>query len=151
MNYPIFAVTNKEFNCWKECYTYLADKLKEENRVKEGFLDSVLAREEQFPTGLETLANIGVAIPHPFDGGFTVTPSIGVAVIPKPISVNSMVDASEQVMVSVVFLLALTKSDAHLEVLGHLMEILQDEKSLREIADAKDTRFIEEKIGSMNL
>lgn len=151
MKYSILAIINQEFKSWKDCYTRLADQLKAENRVKSGFLESVLSREEEYPTGLVTSADIGVAIPHPYDGSLTVHPSIAVAVLPRPIEVGSMIDPDKQVKVSLVFMLALNKSDDHLNVLGHLMDVFQDEKALLEIANAKDAQFIEEKIASFNL
>ncbi len=151
MSYSVYAIVNQEFENWRDCYTCLADQLKAGNSVKSGFLESVLSREEQYPTGLETAADIGVAIPHPYDGSLTLQPSLAVAVLPRPIAVGSMADPSQQVQVSLVIMLALNKSDEHLQVLGHLMDVLQDAKTLREIINTKDTKFIEEKVASFNL
>ncbi|HUM49974.1 MAG TPA: PTS sugar transporter subunit IIA, partial [Anaerolineaceae bacterium] len=48
---------------WQEVLTLLANQLYQSGYVRESYLQAVLDRERQFPTGLRT-AEVAVALPH---------------------------------------------------------------------------------------
>jgi Phosphotransferase system mannitol/fructose-specific IIA domain (Ntr-type) len=54
---------DEDANTSTEIITDLADELKENNIINDKFLNHVLKREVEFPTGLST-NGLGVAIPH---------------------------------------------------------------------------------------
>lgn len=154
MKYSVLVTTKQEFKDWEECYKNLAIMLEKEKKVKPGYGESVLKREESFPTGLQITPNIGIAIPHSCDPSFSIEPSIAVALLAKPLEVSSMAQPEEKVMVSVVLMLALVGSEDHLVMLQHMMEIFQDEvllQNLLEIKDPLDARkLLEDKLAVNN-
>ncbi|MDI3481586.1 MAG: galactitol system component [Tepidanaerobacteraceae bacterium] len=148
MHYRIIVANKTEFNNWQNCYKYLADLLLDENAVKPGYWESVYEREKQFPTGLQVTEKFGIAIPHPINPELCIEPSVAVAILSKPINVNSMADPNETISVSVVIMLALVSAENHLKMLQKLMETFQDEKfieTLQKIKDPQETKEIVKK------
>lgn len=109
----------------------LASLLIREGYVKESYLDAVIAREEEFPTGLPT-NGVGVAIPHA-DGQHVCTPGIAVATLRQPVEFGVMGNPRETVPVAVVFMLAIREPDSQVDMLRQLMGIFQDEGTLLQL------------------
>lgn len=113
----------------------LANLLHREGYVKESYRDAVIAREQQFPTGLPT-NGVGVAIPHA-DGHHVLWPGIAVATLKQPVAFGVMGSPDRTVPVALVFMLAIRDPESQVEMLRQLMGIFQDEVTLlglREVA-----------------
>ena len=113
----------------------LSNKLLELGYVTVQFFDSICKREEQYPTGIKT-NSIGVAIPHT-DIDFVNQGAIVVGVLKESVYFREMV-TQDEIAVKIVFMLAFKKSDHQLKILQGLMNILQDDKSLEAITNAKE-------------
>jgi len=97
--------------------------------VKESFVDAIIQRENEFPTGLPT-AGISVAIPHT-DVEHVNRKTISVAVLKNPVDFVIMGDDQKTTPVQLVFMLAMDEPHSQLSLLQKLMEIFQDEDTLR--------------------
>ncbi|GLC87153.1 PTS sugar transporter subunit IIA [Lysinibacillus piscis] len=109
--------------------TCLAEKLYEQQYVKESYSAAVLAREVIYPTGLP-LANTGVAIPHT-DSVHVLKPAIAVSMLKNPVSFCVMGSPDSQVEVSMVLMLAISDPESQLELLQRLMGIFQDAETMQ--------------------
>ena len=115
-----------------ESINKLAKILYEKGFVKESYIQGILEREKNFPTGLPT-EGVGVAIPHT-DAEHVNNPAIAIAVLEKPVAFKMMGGAIEQeVEVQILFMLAIKESKTQIELLQKLMNIFQDKKILESI------------------
>lgn len=116
----------------------LAAKLEMQGYVKSSYVDAVLAREATMPTGLPMgTASRNVAVPHT-DPEHVLKPGIALATLRRPLDFANMEEPDELVPVSTVFMLALNDKDAQVEMLSTIMEAIQDEEIMKELADAAD-------------
>lgn len=105
------------------------------DRIKPGFVEAALKREEEYPTGLDL--PIGVAVPHA-DEHFVLADGIAVITLKKPVTFGLMAGApGETTPVSIVFLINVRDGDSHVKLLGRLFDFIQVEDHLQKIMDAK--------------
>jgi galactitol PTS system EIIA component len=110
----------------------LTDSLLEQGFIYDSFYESLLEREENYPTGLESY-DIGIAIPHT-DPKHVKQDSIAVAVLDKPVVFQDMVDKNNSIKVKIIFLLSLSESTKHLNILKQIIELIKGEGTLKEIS-----------------
>lgn len=125
----------------------LARPLVEDGHVVGDFAEHVLAREAEFPTGLPT-EPVGVAIPHT-DHRHVRHNAFALGILPQAVAFADMGGEPEPVAVRVVFLLALGESNKQLNVLGWIMELIQDGEfmqSLLSLSSAEIHQTISEKM-----
>ncbi|WP_299090952.1 PTS sugar transporter subunit IIA [uncultured Metabacillus sp.] len=124
----------------EEVITFLYEKLKDLNYVKESFLQAILERENVYPTGLP-LANMGVAIPHT-DPEHIVSPMISFAKLYKPVQFQMMGNPGETVDADIVFMLAIKEPEKQLVMLERLMGVFQNEETMSRLQDAKSAEAV---------
>ncbi|MDI9541012.1 MAG: PTS sugar transporter subunit IIA [Bacillota bacterium] len=110
------SVKNKE-----EALALLANEFIKAGVVEDNFLEGILQREEAFPTGLE-LNKMGVAIPHT-DSEYVKENQLGFMTLDKPVIFKFMGDASQDIEVSIIFMLALKEAESQIEMLSKLMDL----------------------------
>jgi len=115
----------------EEALKVMSEAFLENGFVNEGYYQSILDREKKAPTGIEAY-DYGIAIPHT-DPKFVNEDSLGVAVLKDPIIFNSMVNVQETLEVKVIFLLGLSESTKHLNILRQIMELIKEEGVLKEM------------------
>ena len=130
------TVIEFEANSKEEVLMRLGQELQEQGFVKAGFVDSVLKREELYPTGLPTQP-YGVAIPHT-DGDMVHQSKIAFASLKNPVKFTAMGQKDVQVDVKLVFMLALKNSADQLEMLQKLVGLFQKPETVSRLADVKD-------------
>lgn len=122
----------------EEATRALAELLVQDGRVTdlEGYLKSVAAREEHFPTGIEG----GIAIPHAQSDAVT-TPSVAVATAPSGVDFGADDGPS-----NLIFLIAAPASggNAHLEILAALARKVMHEEFRDELRAEQDPAKIAE-------
>jgi PTS system galactitol-specific IIA component len=129
----LVAVSLSEPN--RECAIRALAKLMLENGcVTDSYLDAVLEREKEFPTGLST-APFGVALPHT-DCEHVKRTGIAVGVLSGPIEFHAMDDPDETVEVKLIFLMAIRESGMMVEILQKLAEIFQKPDVLEQLSTA---------------
>ncbi|WP_413743058.1 PTS sugar transporter subunit IIA [Sodalis sp. RH15] len=117
----------------------LAQPLIADGQVAEDFADHVLGREQIFPTGLPT-EPVGVAIPHT-DHRHVRRNAFGLGVLPEPVIFADMGGEPDPVPVRVVFLLALSESNKQLNVLGWIMDLIQDGGFMQQLLDMSNEQI----------
>ncbi len=118
----------------------VAQNLVDRGLVKTSFIQAILKRESEFATGLPT-AGVSVAIPHT-DVEHVNEKTISVAVLKNPVDFVIMGDESETTPVQIVFMLAMDEAHSQLTLLQKLMQVFQDEQTLRTIVSATDKSTI---------
>ncbi|WP_339182438.1 PTS sugar transporter subunit IIA [Oceanobacillus sp. FSL W7-1293] len=120
------GASNKE-----EALRLMSNAFSENGYVNEGYYESILEREKNAPTGIEAY-DFGIAIPHT-DPKFVNSDSLGVAVLKDPVQFHSMVNIKETIEVKVIFLLGLSKSTKHLNILRQIMDLIKEEGVLKKM------------------
>src|SRR5699024_138454 len=106
------------------------------NLITDSYVEAVIAREQEFETGLPA-AGYSVAIPHT-DVEHVNQKTISVAILKDPVDFGVMGDPDGTTPVKIVFLLAMDESDAQLNLLQRLMQIFQDEDTLKFLASEQE-------------
>lgn len=114
--------TDFEINNRENALNVLSKALLNINKVNTDFLQNLLEREEKAPTGL-SIYEYGIAIPHT-EPQYVKEDSVAIAVLKEPIPFYDMVTKSEIISVNIIFLLALTESNKHLNILSQIMELV---------------------------
>ena len=119
----------------EEALIILSKGLCEYGYVKTTYTDAILDREKKFPTGLP-FKGYGVALPHA-DCCHVNKPMIAIGILKTPIIFKNMGDANQDVLVKIIFMLAMNKSDNQLQLLSELTENLQDVSLLEKLVHAE--------------
>ena len=126
---------------WQGALTALAERLLARGYVRQRFLDSLLTREAVYPTGLRTA--IPVALCHT-DAQFVSQSALAVGVLQQPVAFREMGSPEDEVMVEIVFLLAIDDSDEQVPTLQRFALLLKDRAALEIIRDASDSAGVAE-------
>lgn len=121
-----------------DMFAQVYKKLLEQGLVAAGFLDQVVEREDDYPTGLAS-NNLGpelpnLAFPHT-EGCFVKRQRVVPIKLLAPVSFKSMVDPSRELPVGFCFMLLDQKADGQAELLAKTMTFLSqaDPADLRQI------------------
>ena len=124
----------------KDLLKKLGSVVIKEGYAKESYVDALIAREADYPTGLD-VDGIGVAIPHTSVEHVNKV-GIAIATLNHPITFVQMGTDDETVEVQLVFMLAVVDPNAHIDQLQRIVEILQDKAVLGRLMKAKDPEEI---------
>lgn len=125
----------------KELFETLGQQLINDNIVKEGFIEGLLKREKEFPTGLPVVP--GVAIPHT-NGSLVNEDRLVFATLKDPIKFNEMGAGEEDLVdVQVVILIAIANGKNHLETLQKLIASIQKDGFIKGLVESDDTKEME--------
>lgn len=125
------ALFNVEASSSEEVIKIAADELYKRGIVKENFYEHVMLREKEFPTGLAT-DKYGVAIPHT-DSKYVNRSQIEFISLKSPVKFKNMENVSEDVEVTHVFMIAMSKPHEQSEILVKLMEMFADEELMQKM------------------
>ena len=118
-----FFVIDSDASTWEEAIKQCALELQAHDLVEPSFMDACIAREKEFPTGLET--ELGVAIPH--TGAEHVKENaICILRLKKPVKFCRMDDPDLETDVFVVFNLAICDAQQQLSTLRAIVRLVQD-------------------------
>lgn len=120
----------------EEVVHLLCEHLAAQKAIVPGYEESLLEREENYPTGL-VLGEVCAAIPHT-DPQYARTTKLVVAALANPVAWKNMEDPDEQVEVSVVVLSLFDKPEKQLEALQKIMGIIQDQSALKKVLNASN-------------
>lgn len=137
-------VPDLEAETWEDVMKSLGQKLIDEGYTKESYIDALITREKDFPTGLD-IDGLGVAIPHT-DVSHVNKAGIAIGVLKKPVTFIQMGSDDEEVGVKLVFMLAVTDPNAHIDELQRIIEIIQDKDVLEKLFTVTDKDTIIEVI-----
>lgn len=97
--------------------------------IYEEFIEKLLEREEEFPTGLETIYPI--AIPHV--GGYCKDSFLAVAILKEPVIFNAMDGTGKELSIRSVFMFGITDPEDQVEVLKRFIFAFREEVNLKKI------------------
>ena len=137
-------VPDLEAETWEDVMKSLGQKLIDEGYTKESYIDALLTREKDFPTGLD-IDGLGVAIPHT-DVSHVNKAGIAIGVLKKPVTFIQMGSDDEEIGVKLVFMLAVTDTNAHIDELQRIIEIIQYKDVLEKLFTVTDKDTIIEVI-----
>lgn len=126
-----------------ELFTEIYEKLRIQGLVTGDFLNQVIAREENFPTGLSS-KNLGpdlpnIAVPHT-EGQFVNEQLIVPVKLLNTVQFKSMVNPEQNLDVGFIFMILDTKPDGQAELLAKIMNFLgkASEEQLRTLLNLTD-------------
>ena len=137
---PTFIFPGLAAKNYEDVMAQVGGALTREGYTKDSYVDALIEREKEYPTGLD-VDGFGVAIPHTPVEHVNKT-AIAVAVLKDPVEFTAMGTDDEFVQVKIVMMLAIAgkpgEHGAHIDELQRIMAILQDTSLLEKIRDAKD-------------
>lgn len=113
----------------EEILTKMAQMLFTNGIVKEDYLEGILQREQQYPTGL-LVNSTGFAIPHT-DSSKVNQSQICFASLSEPIIFSGMTDQNEKIPVKFIFMLAMKQPHEQIENLQNLISLFQNEQEIK--------------------
>lgn len=116
-----------------EAIEFLAGTAIEAGLATEEFTTAILAREQNYPTGLPTA--IPVAIPHIHDG--CLRSFLACTTLTEPVQFASMEGDDEPLEVPIVFCFGITEPKQQAKVLRALAVLFQDAECLRQMMAAQ--------------
>lgn len=119
----LINIAKEDLN-YKEVINYLGKTFLKNEYIREDYINDVLTREENFPTGLE-LKNMGIAIPHANPDN-VLKNGISILKFKNPVRFSNM-ETGDDVYVSMAFMLALKDPNDHLKMLQSLFIMFQKE------------------------
>ncbi|HHX26734.1 MAG TPA: PTS sugar transporter subunit IIA [Firmicutes bacterium] len=114
-----------------EAITYVAQHLVRLGHVKSSYPHAVIAREQEFPTGLST-GEIGVAIPH-CDSEHVIEPAVAVAILDAPVQFRAMDDNRNTVSVDIILMLAIKDPSTQIDILRRVSGLVQSPAILKSL------------------
>lgn len=123
MNTEKYIAIEGQAKNYEEAITLCGKQLMKEGFVKEGFSESCIAREKEYPTGLCT--DIPVAIPH-CKSETILKDGICYLRLAEPINFYRMDDDQETVSTRSIFNIAIQSSGDHLDFLQQIMAVVSD-------------------------
>jgi PTS system galactitol-specific IIA component len=119
------VLINCNYTKAEEVISAVGIKLFEEGYVRDTFVKAAIDREKQLPTGLPLAGGINAAIPHT-EIEHVIKSALGMATLKTPATFQNMISPEELVPVRLVFLLALEKPKAQVEMLQEIASVLQN-------------------------
>lgn len=121
----------------QEAIRTLAETFVKYGAVKESFVDAVMEREKNYPTGLPAVA-YDIAIPHTVSK-HVIEPAMAVGILNKPVEFHQMGSPEIILHPQVLFMLAISDPKEQLSLLRRIMKLLQNKELLIAVKNA-DTR-----------
>lgn len=117
----------------------LADKMLAMGLVKDGYYENVVAREEDFPTGLPTV--IPVALCHT-EAKYVNQSAMAVGTLVQPVAFHEMGTPERDIMAEIIFLLALKDPKDQITYLKKMVTVFKSRETLEAIRDATDKKAL---------
>jgi PTS system galactitol-specific IIA component len=136
-----------------EMLRIVARKLKELGYVKDGYEETLIKREEKYPTGLAVEELINIAIPHT-EVEYVLRQAL--VLIKHPDSYfyfQKMDEPDKYIPVKIAFLLVVKESKGYVRFLADLTELFQDYKFIEVMKEERlvsIARFLEDKLDKHN-
>ena len=120
-----------------EVLSLLGRSLVEGGYCRESYVQALLDREAESPTGLD-IGGAGVAIPHA-DPAHVLRPGLAMAALRSPVSFQAMgaEDEDDTVAARLVCALAIDNPGAHLAMVERLLEIIRDRSVVVRLSNAE--------------
>ena len=125
----------------KEVIQALGGKLRDQNYVKDNFVQAALEREANMPTGLPLGGEYNAAIPH-VDIEYVNQSALGLATLKEEVEFYNMVDSDVPVPCRLVIMLALDQPKSQIEMLQSVAAVLQNSEVVTNLVNAETTEEV---------
>lgn len=132
---------NVEADNSEDLLRFLAAEAHKKGYVKSGYADAVIEREHLYPTALPTEI-MKIAVPHSIKRDQVITPVIIIATLKNPIAFKEMGDGERDVMVDIVFMLAVCGSNEHLTFLQKIVSMFSDTEAMSDIKQTTTSKAL---------
>ncbi|MGM5693114.1 PTS sugar transporter subunit IIA [Streptococcus suis] len=122
----VFISDTDSVSSYEEVIRLAGQPLVKAERILPEYSQACIDREVDFPTGLQLSNGIGLAMPHGH-ADLVKEDSISILRLKEPVEFGLMEDKSKKVSVSLVFHLALSSGQEHLQVLRKVIRLFQNE------------------------
>lgn len=136
------VVLKGEFTSDVEIITELFRRAKQNGLVSDLFLEKILEREEEYPTGLKM--KISFAMPHISDG--CLSPFVTIATLRNPIEFFSMDRSGDKIPVQIVLMFGVLDMKDQVQVLQSFARLFQDQDFMQSLIDSDDEREVIDKL-----
>ena len=130
---------NRDFSGREEMFNEIGAVLIEKEMVKPVYIEEILKREENYPTGLD-LGYMQVAMPH-VEAKYVNDNAVFIVTTKKGVEFENAEDDG-MVNSKIIFGLIVKDSDKHLDFLMKLTELFQKEEALKKIYDSNDVEEV---------
>lgn len=120
----------------REYFQKIYQKLKQLNYIEGDYLNAIIEREKEYPTGLQT-PFFNVAIPHT-EPQFIKKPFIYMIKLKTPIAFGQMGTTDTLIDVDCTFVLGMEKGADQLVILQNLMDMFSNEEVMNNIRMANE-------------
>ncbi len=123
----------------EDCLRFLGTELIKAGKAKEDYIDALLEREANYPTGLMT-PSITIAIPHANPENALVN-TFAVAKPAHPVVFHHMADEEQEVEAELILMMCIADPQDQAPMLSHIMEMFSDstlEKDFRACGSAEE-------------
>lgn len=104
--------------------------------IKSTYVDAVIERERNFPTGLKLEYGVNIAMPHA-DTIHVKKTAIAFATLKNSVPFHLMTDKSKVVDVSLIIMFAITDPKQHLGNLKDAMNFFQNEQATKKVIESQ--------------
>ena len=128
-----------EAESYADLFRQVGGVLTDKGYGKENYVQGLIERENEFPTGLD-IDGFGIAIPHtPVD--FVENAATAIATLKNPVKFTEM-GSDDEVEVQLVFILAVTAPKGHMDQLQRIISIIQDKEVLKKIKEETNAKEV---------
>jgi len=135
--YYTFIDCDESIEALRRASQYLYNK----GLVKETYVESLLKREKEFPTGLQSEKGIGVAIPHA-DIEHVLEEAFLAMFPTKTLYFHKMDEPDKKIPVDLVLLLVVKSTQGYMKFLSDLASTINDEKFAELVESGKTEEVI---------
>lgn len=128
----------------KELFEEVAQELELLGYVKDSYLEALIKRERNFPTGLKT-NYCNIAIPHT-EANHVKKPFIYLVQLQDKLNFQNMGNSNEKLSVKLIFFLGITDPKNQTVLLSSLMELFQTKDFSQAILEERDVNKLENKL-----
>ncbi len=147
-------IFNEEFGDLTQAFKCLSEKFLERGLVKQGYLDALIQREQNYPTGIDLTAVCkgipNIAIPHTESRYCNVTKVI-VIKLHKDIVVKDMMNADKDLDVKYLFMILNKEGTEQSNILAKIMEFATKEENINGLIKSDSLESIYEIVKIINL
>ncbi len=130
----------------EEAMRALAGLMLAEGLVRESFVEAVLEREKNYPTGIPAKV-FDIALPHTM-AEHVIEPCMAVGVLKEPVEFRQMGTPDIVLHPQLIFMLAISDPKEQLGQIRKIMKILQNDELLLGIRDADSAERVMELLGA---
>lgn len=124
-----------------EIFTKVGQKLIEKDLVKDTFIDGIIKRESEYPTGMDLSMIEGqkfnVAIPHT-EREYCKSECVVFVKLKQEIEFKNMISPENSLKVKYLFMIINDKSDAQVNILSNIMDFITQKENLNKLDELQD-------------